>query len=289
MAVVDVVVAQTEGADSRLVAMSFRAIFAGWLIATGIAVLLYVGGLAMGFSAFNAWNGPASAHGIGIGTAIWMVLTWIVSLWLGGMFASWYAAHDDRTIGSLHGVTVWGLSVSVVFLVAIGLGAMHRSDGGMRAGPPPSPGMGMQQGPGAHAADPSVWLGDGSLVVLRAEVQARLSSPDPRTSDQIVAALLGGRESVAVNLFAVSNHLSRAEGASIVASLAADTQAAQIDARQQADRVAHGVAMMLWIVFSSVLLGLIAATLGGWLGAHHIGRIYHLRTFGTLSDIGVRR
>jgi hypothetical protein len=115
MAMVDVLVAQAGGVDDRLAGMSFRAVFAGWLVATGVAVLLYVGGLAMGFSAFNAWNVSASAKGIGIGTSIWIVLTWIVSLWLGGMFASWSAAHNDRTIGSLHGVTVWGLSVTVAF------------------------------------------------------------------------------------------------------------------------------------------------------------------------------
>src|SRR5580658_8307689 len=97
----DVMVAQVNSVDDRFAAMSFRAIFAGWLVATGIAVLLYVGGLALGFSAFNAWNVSASVKGIGIGTAIWLVLTWIVSLWLGGMFASWYAAHDDHTIGTL--------------------------------------------------------------------------------------------------------------------------------------------------------------------------------------------
>ena len=71
---VDVLVTQT-GADERVMGMSFRAIFAGWLVATGVAVLLYVAGLAMGFSAFDAWHAHSSAKGIGIGTAIWIVLT----------------------------------------------------------------------------------------------------------------------------------------------------------------------------------------------------------------------
>jgi len=35
-------------------ALSFKAIFAGWFIATGIAALLYLAGLALGFSSFNA-------------------------------------------------------------------------------------------------------------------------------------------------------------------------------------------------------------------------------------------
>jgi hypothetical protein len=273
----DVMAAQANSVDDRFAAMSFRAIFAGWLVATGIAVLLYVGGLALGFSAFDAWNASASVKGIGIGTAIWLVLTWIVSLWLGGMFASWYAAHDDHTIGTLHGVSVWGLSVTAVFLfVAIGFGgSMHRGAGPMHGGASSSAGPGMA-GP-APGAQPLI--GDGSLAVLQADVQAHLNSHDRGAADNIVAALLAGHDDVASNLFAAGNGTTSADGARIVATIAADSQSAQLDAKRRADRIAHDAATALWIVFASVLLGLIAAALGGWAGARHIGRIYHLRTY----------
>ena len=278
----DVVVAQVNGVDDRFAAMSFRAIFAGWLVATGVALLLYVGGLALGFSAFNAWNASASAKGIGIGTSIWLVLTWIVSLWLGGMFASWYAAHDDNTIGTLHGVTVWGLSVTTVFLfIAIGLGgSIHRGADPMRGGMPPSGGPGMTGGPAPAAPGTQGLIGDGSLAVLQADVQARVNLHDRGAADNIVAALLAGRDDIASNLFAAANGTTSADGARIVATIAADTQAAQLDAKQRANRIAHDAATALWIVFASVLLGLIAAALGGWVGANRIGRIYHLRTYG---------
>jgi len=277
---VDVVVTRTEDTGDRLAAISFRAIFAGWLAATGIAVLLYVGGLAMGFSAFNAWNASASIKGIGIGTAIWIVLSWVVSLWLGGMFASWCAAHDDRTIGTLHGVTVWGLSVTAAILwIAMTIGSpMHHGGAPMRADVHASQGTEM---PASPTPDTQEWMGDGSLAVLQANIQARLTSHDRATADQIVAALLSGRENAAANLFAASNQTSTANGASIVAAIAADTQAAQLDAKRRADRIAHDAAMALWIVFASLLLSLIAATLGGWVGAQHIGRIHHLRRFET--------
>lgn len=280
---VDVVVTHTENTSDNLAVMSFRAIFAGWLAATGIAVLLYVGGLAMGFSTFNAWNASASVRGIGIGTAIWIVLSWVVSLWLGGMFASWCAAHDDRTIGTLHGVTVWGLSVTAAVLwIAITVGSpMHQGGAPMRAGMHSSQATNMPAGPAPGAPDMQGWMGDGSLAVLQADVQARLNSHDRATTDQIVAALLDGRENIASSLFAASNQTSTANGAAIVAAITADTQAAQLDAKRRADRIAHDAAAALRIVFSSLLLGLIAATLGGWVGAHHIGRVYHLRRFET--------
>ncbi|MBE1161561.1 hypothetical protein [Dyella acidiphila] len=268
-------------ADNRWAIMSFRAIFAGWLLATGMAVLLYIGGLAMGFSIFNPWNAAASAKGIGIGTSIWVVLTWVVSLWLGGMFASWFAAHDDRTVGTLHGVTVWGLSVTAVLLwIVMGLG-MHGTNAPMAAALSSPSGT-----PGSVLISPKSdqqkrWLGNGSLAVLQAEVLSRLNSHDRETADRIVEALLEGRDDVASNLFAASNGTSTAESAGIMASMASDTQAAQIDTKIRADRIAHDMATALWVIFASVLLGLIAAMLGGWVGAHHICRIYHLRTFET--------
>src|SRR5207248_4309282 len=102
--------------------MRWSAIIGGWLVATGIASLMYVAGLAIGFTAFDPYNAAATAKGIGTGTAIWMILTWAVSLFLGGMFASWFDGRADQSIGSLHGVTVWGLSVAASgLLLAVGL------------------------------------------------------------------------------------------------------------------------------------------------------------------------
>src|ERR1700737_2299586 len=102
--------------------MRWGAIFGGWLVATGIASLMYVAGLALGFTAFDPYNAEATAKGIGMGTAIWVVLTWAVALFLGGMFASWFDGRSDQTIGTLHGVTVWGLSIAASgLLLALGL------------------------------------------------------------------------------------------------------------------------------------------------------------------------
>jgi hypothetical protein len=102
--------------------MSWSAIIGGWLVATGIASMMYVAGLALGFAAFDPYNAEATAKGLGMGTAVWMVLAWAASLFLGGMFASWFDGRSDQTIGTLHGVTVWGLSVTASgLLLAVGL------------------------------------------------------------------------------------------------------------------------------------------------------------------------
>jgi hypothetical protein len=112
----------TTVVDVEPVTMRWGAIIAGWLVATAIASLMYVAGLAIGFSAFDPYNSTVTAKGIGMGTIAWVVLTWAVSLLLGGMFASWLVARQDQTVGALHGVTVWGLAVVASgLLFAMGL------------------------------------------------------------------------------------------------------------------------------------------------------------------------
>jgi hypothetical protein len=165
----------------------WSAIFAGWIVATGVATLMYVAGLAFGFSVFDPYNAAPSAKGVGIGTAIWIVLTWIVSSFLGGMFASWFDGNADQTVGTLHGVGVWGLAVTATVLF-VTLSATHVSQSGAAAG---------------------------------------------------------------------------AAGAT--------------------DAAAHYAAMAMWVVFLSILLALIAAAAGGWLGAGHIHRVYHMRRYETGS------
>ena len=93
------------------VTMNWGAIFGGWLVATGIASLIYVGGLAVGFDGFDPHDAAAT------GTSIWIILTWAVSLFMGGMFASWFDGKADPTVGTLHGITVWGLSVTASCLI----------------------------------------------------------------------------------------------------------------------------------------------------------------------------
>ena len=252
--------------------LSFRAVLAGWLVATGIAVMLYLGGMALGFSAFDAWHPGASAKGLGIGTAIWLILTWISSMFVGALFASWFDGHDDQTAGSLHGITVWGLSLTAAGLwLALGVaGAMH----GRPQGGPPMHGDAMQsEGSGGHGA----LMGDGSVAVLQAQIDARVRDRD--TSDQIVAAMIANKQDVAERLLAATLLLPPATAHGAVLALGPQISAAQADAKATADRASHYMAAALWVVFLSAFLGLIAAALGGWVGAGHMHRVYHLRKY----------
>jgi hypothetical protein len=166
--------------------MRWGAIFAGWFVATGTALLLYAFGLAIGFSAVNPHDPATVAHGVSAGAFVWMVLTWGAALWTGGMFASWFDGRNDTEMGVVRGLTIWGLSMTATALaIASGL---------------------------AHAAFTTAASGAAAPAV------------DPA-------------------------------------------------------QATHYVAAVMWAGFASAVVSLIAAAFGGWMGAHHVHRVYHLRQY----------
>ncbi|BDU23157.1 hypothetical protein [Dyella sp. GSA-30] len=271
----DVAIASLNDDPATWRAMNFRAVFAGWLVATGVAALLYLAGLAMGFSSFDADHMGGAAKAVGIGSGIWIVLVWAASLFVGGLFTSWFDAHDDQTIGSLHGVAVWGLSVTASMLwLALGLaGAMHAHNGMSMGHDEHGP---MQGGTDTHAA----LMGDGSVAVLDANIASRLpASRDHGATMPIVAALLAGKDETAASLFSANAGVTHAAAAQTLAGLSAETNAARADAKSTADRTAHNLAAGLWALVCGLLIGLVTAAVGGWLGAGHVHRVYHLRAY----------
>jgi len=169
--------------------MRWGAVWAGWLVATGIAALLYAFGLAVGFSAFNPQDVAAVARGISGGAITWMILTWAASLWLGAMFATWFDGRNDTEMGVIRGLAVWGLSLTATTLL-IASGMTH--------------------------------------LTFAATVAPAEGLP---------------------NLDAAA--------------------------------VAQYTARIMWTAFGCALASLVTAAFGGWLGAHHVHRVYHLRTYET--------
>ena len=166
--------------------MRWGAVWAGWLLATGIAALLYAFGLAVGFSAFDPHDPAAVARGVSGGAIAWMILTWASSLWLGAMFASWFDGRNDTEMGVIRGLAVWGLSLTATtLLIASGM-----------------------------------------------------------------------------------THLTFA------ATATADTLPAL-----DADTVAQYSARIMWTAFGCAIASLVTAAFGGWLGAHQVHRVYHLRSY----------
>lgn len=287
---------RTEIVQLAQPSMNWGAIIAGWLVAVGVAFLMYVGGLAMGFSAFDPYDAEATAKGIGVGTALWMIVTWIVALLLGGMFASWFDSRDDRNLGVMHGITVWGLSIAASgLLLALGMGGAIGSGASMMGG--------ARMGAHAHGMPhEGQHAGADARVALQAQLMQRVrqaggaasgsiyapttggtaAAPvrlDPRTANAATMALIANRPDTARALLAANTNLSSADIDSTVQGLSAPAARARSDIKAAADSAAHYMAMAMWVLFASLLLSLIAAAIGGSLGAGHVHRVYHDRRY----------
>lgn len=260
----------TDDPPSKHPGMKLRAVIAGWLVATGLAGLLYVAGLALGFASFDAWNAAGSAKGIGIGSGIWMVVSWTAALFMGGMFAAWFDGRNDDTSGALHGVTVWGLSLTTTAVwLALGLGHAMSGHGGNVAGP----GTQMHGG-GMPALTPAA-------SVLDANLAYQLTGRERGGSAPIVAALLASQDDTARALLAADTGTTTAAAAASLQKLSPQIEAARSEAKLAADRTAHYLSLTLWIAFLSGFLALLSSAVGGWIGAGQIHRVYHLRKYPT--------
>ncbi|MEO8999093.1 MAG: hypothetical protein ABI227_01370 [Rhodanobacter sp.] len=254
--------------------MSWSAIIAGWLVATAVAGLLYVAGLALGFAAFNPHDMAAAAKGIGVGTAIWLIVTWAAGLFVGGLFASWFDGKADETMGAMHGIAVWGLSITATALwLSLGLGqALHH-----RA--PMDRGGNMAMG-AAVASD------NDALLILQANVRQLIGhSQNDGRSDMHGGADAAVVASILANHTDTARALLMAGGVSpdaidqTLPRLATEANAANVKLKADADRAAHYTSMGLWIAFLTGLLALLAAALGGSMGAGNVHRVYHLRRY----------
>lgn len=252
--------------------LSWSCIFAGWLVATAVAGLLYIAGMALGFAAFDPYATDGAVKGIGIGTAVWLIATWAAGLFVGGLFASWFDGRSDQTSGVMHGIAVWGLSITAAAIwMSLGLGQALQHHGSMERGDHASTTI-------AAAAH------NDALLILQANVR-RLTPPAENgwhqagsNDDAIVASILADRMDTARALL-MADGVSSAQIDQVLPRLGSEAAAANKQIKADANRVARYTAIALWVAFLSGLLALVGAAAGGWLGSNNVHRVYHLRRY----------
>lgn len=102
--------------------LSWGAILAGAVVATALQMVFSVLGLAIGLGAYDVGD---AARPFGIGAAVWVLLTALVTLFVGGMTTGRLAGVLTRGDGMLHGIVLWGVSALLAaWMVASGAGAL---------------------------------------------------------------------------------------------------------------------------------------------------------------------
>jgi hypothetical protein len=98
--------------------VSWGAIFAGTLIGLGVMLLLSLLGMSIGFSAMNFGEQGGAFSGIPTGAAIWLAVSQLIALGVGGFVAGRLAAIPKVTSSALHGTAVWALASLLLLYTA---------------------------------------------------------------------------------------------------------------------------------------------------------------------------
>jgi hypothetical protein len=214
--------------SARTRRISWGAIFAGLFVTAAIQVLLTLLGASIGAATIDPLQERDPTRGLATGSAIWIVASALISVWLGACVAGRLSGGPRRADGMLHGVVTWSVSTLVM------LGLLTTAAGALLGGTATllSSAMGPQQ-PGQSGAQAMVQ----ELQRMMPQTQNGVLAPTGRTSS----------------------------------SPEARAQTAQV-----ADTAARGVSKGAMWAFIGMLLGLLTAAWGGWVGTSSLPRYNEL-------------
>ncbi len=244
--------------------LSWGSVFAGVVVAMVTFLALELLGLGIGLGLLT--TGAERLAAIGIGTGIWLILSTLISLFLGGLVTSWLSGTATPMRGLLHGIVTWGLVTLISFyLMTSAVGALASGFAGfIGTGLAAAPQVVQQQGlPGNVMGD----LGR----VLR---ESSRPGADPQQAVASMTTLFARGDAAtaedrnaAVDALVANTTLSRPEAATLVDKWVArfGEFRAQVAATSEQATGALSAAS-LWAFFA-MILGAGAAGFGGWLGA----------------------
>jgi hypothetical protein len=269
--------------------ISWGAVLAGAVVSVATTILLSLLGAAMGAGSIHALDATASdLNNYGIGAAIWEIINLALSMAFGGYVTARLSGTHSHLDGELHGVTMWGIAVLLGTLL------LARAVSGLFGLVEPGIGSVVGRAVGGSGAVSSVVPPELSSQVMIDRLQRALgSSGDPTTMnrEQIgaeIAALV--HNSLAdgslpeadrtrlVNLVAAQSGVTREEATRRVTQMENDAKASlalvEQKARTAADEVARSTATAARALFTALVVGLLAALVGAWLGTRH-KRVLH--------------
>ena len=119
----------TPADDMRAIALnqlSWGAVLAGVVLALVIQLLLNLLGIGIGVATIDPGGADSPALStFSIVAGIWYVVTGIAAAYAGGYFASRLSGRPLRSVGALHGITTWAVSILVVlYLLSTAAGGL---------------------------------------------------------------------------------------------------------------------------------------------------------------------
>ena len=264
--------------------ISWGAIIAGAIVTVATAFLLSLFGAAMGAGSIHPLDATANdLSNYGTGAAIWEIINLALSMAFGGYVAARLSGTHSHLDGELHGITMWAIAVLIggVLLAQAVAGLLGLVGAGLGTAV-----SGAVGGPGAIASVVPAALSPQTMIDRMQQTLNNSGDPTTMNREQIgaeIAALVRNalpNGSLAepdrtrlISLVAVQSGVTREEAARRVALMENDARAslAQVEqrARAAADQVARSTAAAARALFTALVIGLLAALIGSWLGTRH--------------------
>jgi hypothetical protein len=293
--------AVTAAPSSRI---SWGAIFAGAVVALAIGLMLNVLGTAIGATLVDAAaRDTPDASSFGIGAGIWLLVSNLIGLGLGGYVAARLSGTASNTDATLHGMAMWAASflISAVLLGNLVAGVASTAASGVSGAI-----GGIARGAGSVASAAGEQVADrtstGTIQSATQQIIDRAQNalagtgnpPASMNSDQRKAEmatlmgrrvtdgnLSGGDRERLTALVAAEYNISPQEAQQRLTQAEQQAQQAlqqaEQKAREAADATAKGASVASFSIFLTMLLGLIVAVIGARRGTRDHAVVYGSR------------
>lgn len=261
--------------------ISWGAIIGGVILVIAVQLLLSLLGAGIGLDTVNTNAGTTpNASSLGIGAGAWWVVTSIIALAFGGYVAAWLAGIELRWDGFLHGLITWGIATLLtVWLMSSAIGSVIGGGASALGGIASAAGSGIKD-----AAQPVAQAAGVSPDMIQQQAQAYLkpANTDPATmsaqdaqkevATNLVTFAKGGQDAPAaktriIAIMAAQQHISVDDATKqfndAQAKLQQEREQAVQTARNAADATATAAAHTSFAAFGTLLIGAIAAAIGG--------------------------
>jgi ElaB/YqjD/DUF883 family membrane-anchored ribosome-binding protein len=204
-------------------------------------MLLTVLGLAIGLSAIDPREG-APGSGLGIGAAIWGIVSLLVSLFVGAYVTGRLSGIHRRADGAMHGVLVWAVSlIAMVWMVGSGVSALLGT----------------------------AFSVVGGVAQTAATTAGQATASSAATGQDPARALEQTAEKAGVNVDQLKQQAQQAaqQAQQTVQSIGQSGTAENQQAKETAAKTADYAATGAWSLLIAALLGLAVSAFGGITGA----------------------
>lgn len=272
--------------------ISWAAILGAVILVVAVQLLLSMlgAGIGLGTVDINAGSTPR-AGSLGIGAGLWWMVSSIIALGFGGYVAAWLAGIELRWDGVLHGLITWGIaSLLTIYLLSSAIGSVIGGGFSAIGSVSSAAGSGLKE-----VAQPLAQAAGVSPDMLQQQAQAYLKPPasdDPASmtpeaaQKEVVTNLVtyakggpdaSGARARVIAIMAAQQHISPEEATKqFDAAQAKVTQAreqAVQTAKNAADESAAAASKAAFGGFAVLLLGALAAAIGGSLAVQRRARI----------------